>query len=970
MNNTNPPQPPHAENIPQLPDAEFWKRKLAAYLHDPPSKALDIRTHGERSDEAFRAAGFVDQEIGEYFKHADHTGAAIDRIPFPNSSAANISCAFDGIRNAFIHPLGSGNPQQPLKLPFAKEFPSAELGIEGSQSVQPILSQESLNGLANDAERWRARFFAHWRLWRKHAVEKDYRLGLLPADTRIPDHSIWTHMQVVSALAGCVQQIEDDQLQWHPAFLKVQIGGVQEFIAQARSTRDLWSGSYLLSWLMAAGLKRLSELVGPDAVIYPNLQGQPLFDLMWRDELWSKVSIGEGIQTVWERLKHDDKDLLTPNLPNVFLAVVPAKRARDYAEAVLKAIRDEWKRIAAAVWEACDRVGLMDDEGSFTKSQRKERFDRQVEQFLSISWQVNPWPATLNDALKLAGGFNSEMPVAEAKKRVQAIIKMATQDMDHAHRDGRFYEGGDQGPKTKLNNVGLGWSIILALNGWQLDAVRQTRAFKAANPGQWQVGVFNNKDSLNGKDEAVAGGETWFNRAINKGRPWSILFKHNDWMGAVTLIKRVWHLAYLRDKWRLRTDGENFKMPSTRGIAAHEPFSDGDEEDPENTPASEKYFAVLALDGDEIGKWVSGQKTPNFATQLADYYDANGTVRQGVKGYFEQPRFGGFLQTQRPLSASYHLQFSETLSNFALQCARPIVEVFDGRLIYAGGDDVVALLPADSALACARCLRMAFRGDTGLKDELQRNAAKLRKGGAANQDFSYQQLAEKEGLLDAPHAGVIARLEEGKLDDNHKPIPVLVPGPAADCSVGIAIAHFKAPLQDVVRAAQAAEKRAKRQLGRGAVAVTLMKHSGEIIEWGCQWKSGGLEAFEAMVEALHSQAVSAKFPHRIIELVANYQAEVENPAPCQKRLGETRPYENFHTVVDDVLQKEIGTAAERQKGKKPDASQVKQVQDAVATYLAAISDSSNDPVRTAQLKVAALIGLCQTVAFTHRISED
>ena len=37
-----------------------WKRKLAAYLHDPPSKALDIKTHGERSDAAFRQAGFTD----------------------------------------------------------------------------------------------------------------------------------------------------------------------------------------------------------------------------------------------------------------------------------------------------------------------------------------------------------------------------------------------------------------------------------------------------------------------------------------------------------------------------------------------------------------------------------------------------------------------------------------------------------------------------------------------------------------------------------------------------------------------------------------------------------------------------------------------------------------------------------------------------------------------------------------------
>jgi len=79
-----------------------WKAKLAAYLHDPPSKCLDIRTHGERSATAFRQADFTDEaEIGEYFRHADHTGAAADRFPFPQSQAAAVSCVFDGVRNAF-----------------------------------------------------------------------------------------------------------------------------------------------------------------------------------------------------------------------------------------------------------------------------------------------------------------------------------------------------------------------------------------------------------------------------------------------------------------------------------------------------------------------------------------------------------------------------------------------------------------------------------------------------------------------------------------------------------------------------------------------------------------------------------------------------------------------------------------------------------------------------------------------------
>jgi CRISPR-associated protein Cmr2 len=217
-------------------------------------------------------------------------------------------------------------------------------------AVQPVLSEESLAALADEDERWRARFFAHWRLWPKHATEKDYRMALLPADTRIPDHYIWTHMQLVSALGGCA---EGEQLQ--PAFLRFQLGPVQDFIAAARSIRDLWSGSYLLSWLMVAGMKALSAKVGPDAGIFPTLRGQPLFDLHWREDIWGKVKIGG--KTVWEdSIDRDEQEFLTPNLPNVFLAVVPAGQAADLARDVAATIQTEWKRIANAVGNTAGKL--------------------------------------------------------------------------------------------------------------------------------------------------------------------------------------------------------------------------------------------------------------------------------------------------------------------------------------------------------------------------------------------------------------------------------------------------------------------------------------------------------------------------------------------------------------------------------------------------------------------------------------
>jgi len=969
----------------------LWKRKLAAFLHDPPSKCLDIRTHGERSHLAFRQAGFTDSEIGEYTTLADHTAAAADRLPFPSSRPAALRSAFDGVRNAFIHPLGKG-AEPSSRLPFHKEFPSAEAGAEAESSVQPILTTSSLARFGNEELQWRARYFAHWRRWPDAAAERDYRLRFLPADTRIPDHTIWNHMQVVSALAGC--ETPDGSIA--PAFLKVQLGPVQEFIAAARSTRDLWSGSYLLSWLMAAGLKVLSADVGPDAVVFPSLRGQPLFDLHWREELWNQVEIGTG-RPVWDSLQWSQDDLLTPNLPNVFLAVVPASRSRELGRKVQDAIQAEWKRIAAAVWEECDRAKFTSCGAPFDSNTTHARFDSQVDRFLSVSWQATDWPDSLEDTLALVSGFATGMPIQEAHDRVKAIVHMVTVDIPHEHRDPRFYKGGDQGPRTQLNNIGLGWSVFLAFNSWALDATRNTRSFDAAAAGGWLNGTEHNKDSLTGRDEAVAGGEAWRTHAAEIRDGWASLFKHEDWLSAPTLIKRVWHRAYLpKPQWNLNSEAHQHRMPNTRGLASHDPFAKDDdhnsaESDDTNNPDESRYFAVLAFDGDEIGRWVSGQKTPFIRHQLSDYCDHGGTERHGALAYFERADnpAKAILQHRRPLSPAYHLQFSEALANFALHCARPIVEVFDGRLIYSGGDDVMALLPADSALACATALRMAFQGSPELGPYLQTQAGRWAKAGNPMPSV-FQELAAAGTLLGVAqtprpegtqsHPGFLCRLDDSQAtpderrhaDSQGVPIPFVVPGPAAEASVGVAIAHFKAPLQDVVRAAQAAEKRAKRQLGRAAVAVTLMKRSGEIVEWGAKW-GAGLNLYHQLAQGLATEQLSAKFPHRFTELLQAYLTEA---TPLLEERHAIAATDSF--PVADVIHEEFTHCLSRQHGpnypSNPDQAKalLADLRSALNDHLASLGLPADRPdpghTHTPERVLRSLLGLCQTVAFAHRTS--
>lgn len=835
-----------------IPDSSFWKRKLAAFLHDPPSKCLDIANHQKQSERAMQAAGLGTPEERKSWDHvADHTAAAADRFPFPHHSKSNLRCVFDGVRNRFIHPL-SGD-----KLGFDGPFVSVGEGIEGEQTTQPVLKDTPA---FTEGEQWRARFLAHWRLWRGFCLKKDWRLGFLPADTRIPDHSIWPHMQMVSAFEGSLGKAEASR----PALLKFQIGPVQDFIQAARSTRDLWSGSYLLSWLMAHGLARLALDCGPDAVVFPNLLDQPLLDLAMKKEVWDKVRIGE--QSVWQSgdAMKWGKELLTPNLPNVFLALVPEDEAKELAGRIEEAIREEWRKIAGSVWKGCEEAGLWERNTDLPKGEAlAARWKEQIDQFLSIAWAVTPIPAT-PEALEAA---HSHVPAGKTMEHYRRVKKAAEAIRSMGHGDDRYFN-----KDGELKNVGLAWSLAVSLNSWELDAVRQTRAFTAkSQPGTdvKRQGQHFSKDSLTGKDEAVAGGAAWKDAKVGLAHR----FKHEDLLSAPSLVKRLWDITYLQKEWKL----DRLEMPSTRSLAAGKPGED-DADDELPAGEGERYFAVLAFDGDDMGKWVAGEKTPVFGRQLADY-DGGGALE-----YFRRPAhaaiFEDFLKTRRPLSPGYHLQFSECLSNFALRCARRIVEAFEGRLVYAGGDDVVALLPADTALACARELRQAFCG---------KELAATDRHGIAQKAPGF--------LTSRDHVG-----------DEKQLIPFAVPGPEATASVGIAIAHFKSPLQDAVKAAQAAEKRAKKAFSpeKDAVSVTVLKRSGETVEWSARWVDGGVDAALCLLTALKGEVVSSKFPYRFGELISCYRGQ---PAPL---VGKPEAVGGFDLA--GVASLDLRTVLERQKG--------------------------------------------------------
>lgn len=634
------------------------------------------------------------------------------------------------------------------------------------------------------------------------------------------------------------------------ALLLFQIGPVQEFISQARSTRDLWSGSYLLSYMAAQTAARIATATGDaDNVIFPRLAGQPLYE---------KLQGGNP---------PPDK-LAIPNFPNRLLAVVPEDfdPQATLVEPIFGSVANSvWSQIVTACRNEIESVQ------PFSKNQGR-LWECQVSHFWQTSWQMWPLSATTEDALEM-------IALPEGRTAEDLAGKWLGHYLCAAHR---------------------------------LDARRRTRAFTAAPLLPSSSSYHHHKDGLSGREEAILV-DTDLANIRKKTSPLRFEFRKNDALAAPNIVKRLWPRIFLSQAGipqRVRTfdsvpaiaaapwlakvkgqlessdqvrhqlrsfasacsgleslgdtklarwDGEEIEawIDATDASVFHLSEWDAAISAEEKRERSErlnagraalrelchleevggppsKYFAVLAMDGDEMGKWISGEKA-------------------GRENVDEQ----------------YHKEFSARLSNFALHAVLPIVNAHHGRLIYAGGDDVLAMLPATEAVACANALRMAFCGESGL-DQL---------------------------------SGVFDACEEGYIRPSGATRSYPVPGGTATMSGGIVMGHIKAPLQDMVRMAHSLEKKAKRDAadggyGRSALAVAAYKRSGSTIECGMRFGSRAQEMLEFLAEpgiyrpgsgnGTAPMAISGRLPYAVAAALQRYQtysdAACEHPNPMTAEL--------------------------------------------------------------------------------------
>jgi CRISPR-associated protein Cmr2 len=926
-------------------DDKLLIKKIQALLHDPPEKPIILGKIGHEGRAKEIMGGIIDEaRIPQDVRTADHIASAADRINLPKDE----HFIADFCRNPVImHPLSG------------KEFDLISLAQVDMKDVTSTVDRAIVyleDKYKDDNERI---YLALWRelVERLKTDDKDAaKLGqlweLLPADTRIPDHSIWEHKRVTSAIAGALPK---------PTFLLFAIGPVQEFIATARKTQDLWAGSYLLSYLSWSAMKVVAEAFGPDSLIFPDLCRQPFADL------WLINDKGLSL----EKPNTGKEELSSPTLPNRFLAIVPSDSVKAIAKKATARVHETFRSVCHAVKEAMEtKLDIKPDEWEHIWS-------RQIDDFIETYWA-----ATIFEDVKDLAGFTSEY------KQLMGV----TDKWEFAYLLKRYEERGFP------PNIGTAYGQIYKLTEKALGSRKAVRDFSQQDEPNHKCTLCGVREPVHPgthKDQNCAeefGALTGFWR--DRILPEFPQIRKSERLCVVCITKRLSSKYFFKDTLKFDIT-DNFPSVSTVATAAfklrvignitHNHLSvkvgnyveavkalagdrwsgipmpmairacrdeisrdfarlEGDwlykeafdnksalwEENKHRLTEDEfnqlfqnakkrykelfdvirgfdkgeatdkqigdpsKYYAVLLMDGDNMGKWLSGEIAPKIGEIL------HPTVRNTLdndNGWSE------LLKQQRPLNPSLHLATSKALRDFSLHVVREIVEKDHlGKLLYAGGDDVLALVNLRDLPEVMRKLRAYFSGSLVADEATNKIVIDFNKG---------------KGFIPVDKEGEPINVDSGREIKGF----MLSMGTKATASMGVVIAHHNSNLSQVLDEVRDCEKEAKKLKGKNAFCIALAKRAGGTEHVRVKWFYENTSLFES-VHLLRKWADAFYKDYMSPKIVYTFRTETIGLENLEEKDTDKK-------LPAEAIRLELLRIANRQKAKDFDKNEMEKLVDGI-----------------------------------------
>lgn len=327
----------------------YWQSNIFALLHDPVFKPF----YTDKSKESlWRELDMMadwkelpkDGKLLTYLRNADYISAASDR-----GAISNIDARVNAEEGLEISHLLSGAKQRLQMSDLDPIVGNDRELIAKEQTLFPDLIKRETNPQK-----------VFWWLWRclptaACEASQDTSLLLMPADTRIPDTSLWSHTSMTAALAGAsigyqttmaefdAIPKEDLWYKYHsqPYLVSFSFAPVQDLIKSSRKMRDFWAGSWILHYLSAKVSWVLAKKYGADSLLYPSLFEQPLIDLWLLKEY---PDFKEWIETP------STNSLLTAGFPNVLVLVLPKDEVGKGMQTAKQALKETWQELGDKVF--------------------------------------------------------------------------------------------------------------------------------------------------------------------------------------------------------------------------------------------------------------------------------------------------------------------------------------------------------------------------------------------------------------------------------------------------------------------------------------------------------------------------------------------------------------------------------------------------------------------------------------------
>jgi len=851
----------------------YWQAKIWALLQDPILKALyDNNGEGGDRQELPCMTGWVSSksESGspfseEWLEHialCDLVASASDRAAIGRLQT-KVNYDENGIE---IKHLLSG---ETLQLKLERLHEDLMERKEGGDK----LSNVEKDAIPKEIRQCQDPRKVYWWLWRcygeaiSHRLKDEPYLPLLPADNRIPDASVWSHVSMTSALVGGLAGYHQDDAAYpkkdedkdyrksRPHVAIFTFTPIQELIKASRKMRDFWAGSWILHYLSAKVAWAIAQKYGPDTLLYPCLYQQPLIDLWLLD---TYPDFEEWIE------KPEDRQLLTAGFPNVLVMILPNngispndENVNSPVETAMRCaeqtIKKEWLELGKEVLKYLQG----EEEG---KKWMPDINPKTWGDWLESQWQIY-WTA-------LPLGDNKtelhQSPPTDATKEAYKEWQKAQNNFAQPQEDLltpieyefvreviKNIEGESTSNDLPKLNVGSWWASIFDRTRFGLNAVKNCRNWKiptAFGPrstisglgpvvhsgNDWitegetqnfwdeKAGLFDGKEQLNATEvlkrglhkilpktlkdinrkewyypDLTSGVAGWLRQMEKEENEEKIAYYENacqriteQFSWTQEIAKSAWGIPWIEEKkekpskWKnprllnagwaiedFQTEKADKEVAKKEELGKLREFISGYFA-PGNNPTD--WYAIAAGDGDGMGNWLKGKPLQNYEKYVPEALLER--LPDNVKSSFQE-----FLKVKKRMGPSTHSALSRALLDFSNQLLPYLTEErYAGRLIYGGGDDVLAYTNLWEWDSWLWDIRQCFRGQ---KDE----------GNEFESKGDYWRWKD----------------EEKSTPKNLSNRPLFTMGNKATISFGIVLAHHSVPLAIALENMWEAEEGAK-----------------------------------------------------------------------------------------------------------------------------------------------------------------